>query len=55
MKDFLSFVKEMEAMLPPEYIIEGIRADCVVADQVVMNYAEENGWYYISKLPKKTR
>jgi hypothetical protein len=28
MKDFLSFVKEVEALLPPEYIIEGIRADC---------------------------
>ena len=26
MKDFLSFVKEVKALLPPEYIIEGIRA-----------------------------
>lgn len=53
MKDFLSFVKEVEAMLPPEYIIEGIRADCGFADQAVMSYAEEKGWYYIFKLPKK--
>lgn len=43
MKDFLSFVKEVEAMLPPQYIIEGIRADCGFADPEVMNYAEENG------------
>ena len=53
MKDFLSFIKEVEAMLPPEYIIEGIRADCGFADQEVMNYAEEKGWYYIFKLPRK--
>ncbi|MCR4435443.1 MAG: IS1380 family transposase [Clostridiales bacterium] len=53
MKDFLSFVKEVEAMLPPQYIIEGIRADCGFADPEVMNYAEENGWSYIFKLPKK--
>lgn len=53
MKDFLSFVKEVEAMLPPEYIIEGIRADCGFADPAVMEYAEEKGWLYIFKLPKK--
>jgi hypothetical protein len=53
MKDFLSFVKEVEALLPPEYIIEGIRADCGFADPAVMEYAEENGWQYIFKLPKK--
>lgn len=53
MKDFLSFVKEIEAMLPPEYIIEGIRADCGFADPAVMSYAEEKGWEYIFKLPKK--
>ncbi|EXX86703.1 transposase [Paenibacillus darwinianus] len=53
MKDFLSFVKEIEAMLPPEYIIEGIRADCGFADPAVMEYAEESGWQYIFKLPKK--
>ena len=53
MKDFLSFIKEVEAMLPPEYIIEGIRADCGFADPAVMSYAEEKGWYYIFKLPKK--
>lgn len=53
MKDFLSFVKEIEALLPPEYIIEGIRADCGFADPAVMEYAEEKGWYYIFKLPKK--
>jgi hypothetical protein len=53
MKDFLSFVKEIEAMLPPEYIIEGIRADCGFADPDVMSYAEEKGWEYIFKLPKK--
>jgi hypothetical protein len=53
MKDFLSFVKEVEAMLPPEYIIEGIRADCGFADPAVMSYAEEKGWEYIFKLPKK--
>ncbi|MFX5092902.1 transposase, partial [Acinetobacter baumannii] len=44
MKDFLSFVKEVEALLPPEYIIEGIRADCGFADPAVMEYAEEQGW-----------
>ncbi|HUC93463.1 MAG TPA: IS1380 family transposase [Paenibacillus sp.] len=53
MKDFLSFVKEVEALLPPEYIIEGIRADCGFADPAVMEYAEEQGWLYIFKLPKK--
>jgi hypothetical protein len=53
MKGFLSFVKEVEAMLPPEYIIEGIRADCGFADPTVMGYAEEKGWEYIFKLPKK--
>lgn len=53
MKDFLSFVKEVEALLPPEYIIEGIRADCGFADPAVMEYAEENGWLYMFKLPKK--
>ena len=53
MKDFLSFIKEIEAMLPPEYIIEGIRADCGFADPAVMSYAEEKGWEYIFKLPKK--
>lgn len=53
MKDFLSFVKEVEAMLPPEYIIEGVRADCGFADPAVMDYAEEKGWQYIFKLPKK--
>jgi hypothetical protein len=53
MKDLLSFVKEIEAMLPPEWIIEGIRADCGFADDAVMAYAEERGWQYIFKLPKK--
>ncbi len=53
MKDLLSFVKEVEAMLPPEWIIEGIRADCGFADDAVMEYAEERGWQYIFKLPKK--
>jgi len=53
MKNFLSFIKEVEAMLPPEYIIEGIRADCGFADPAVMSYAEEQGWEYIFKLPKK--
>ena len=53
MKDFLSFVKEVESLLPPEYIIEGIRADCGFADPAVMEYAEEKGWQYIFKLPKK--
>jgi hypothetical protein len=53
MKDFLSFVKTVEAMLPPAYIIEGIRADCGFADPAVMSYAEEKGWQYIFKLPKK--
>lgn len=53
MKDFLSFVKTVEAMLPPEYIIEGIRADCGFADPTVMSYADEKGWQYIFKLPKK--
>ncbi len=53
MKDLLSFVKEIEAMLPPEWIIEGIRADCGFADDTVMAYAEERGWQYIFKLPKK--
>ena len=53
MKDLLSFVKEVEAMLPPEWIIEGIRADCGFADEAVMAYAEERGWQYIFKLPKK--
>lgn len=53
MKDLLSFVKEIEAMLPVEYIIEGIRADCGFADPAVMDYAEEKGWQYIFKLPKK--
>lgn len=53
MNNFLSFVKEVEAMLPPEYIIEGIRADCGFADPAVMSYAEERGWEYIFKLPKK--
>ena len=41
MKDFLSFVKTVEAMLPPEYMIEGIRADCGFADPAVMSYTEE--------------
>jgi len=53
MKDLLSFVKEVEAMLPPEWIVEGIRADCGFADDAVMEYAEERGWQYIFKLPKK--
>ncbi|MHB1128411.1 MAG: IS1380 family transposase [Bacillota bacterium] len=53
MKNFLPFIKEVEAMLPPEYIIEGIRADCGFADPAVMSYAEEQGWDYIFKLPKK--
>ena len=53
MKDFLSFVKTVEALLPPEYMIEGIRADCGFADPAVMSYAEEKGWQYICKLPKK--
>jgi len=53
MKDLLSFVKEVEAMLPPEWIVEGIRADCGFADEAVMAYAEERGWQYIFKLPKK--
>jgi hypothetical protein len=53
MRDLLSFVKEVEAMLPPEWIIEGIRADCGFADEAVMAYAEERGWQYIFKLPKK--
>jgi hypothetical protein len=53
MKGFLSFVQEVEAMLPPEYIIEGIRADCGFADPSVMAYAEEKGWRYLFKLPKK--
>ena len=53
MKGFLAFVKEVEAMLSPEYIIEGIRADCGFADPAVMSYAEEKGWEYIFKLPKK--
>ena len=52
MKDLLSFVKEVEAM-PPEWIVEGIRADCGFADEAVMAYAEERGWQYIFKLPKK--
>src|SRR5690606_41317870 len=37
MKDLLSFVKEIEAMLPPEWIIEGIRADCGLADDAVID------------------
>lgn len=53
MKDLLSFVKEVEGMLPSEWIIEGIRADCGFADDAVMAYAEERGWQYIFKLPKK--
>lgn len=53
MKGFLSFIQEVEAMLPPEYIIEGIRADCGFADPSVMSYAEEKGWDYLFKLPKK--
>jgi hypothetical protein len=53
MKDFLSFVKEIEARLPPEYIIEGSRADCGFADPAVMAYAEEQGWQYTFTLPKK--
>ncbi|SEB87852.1 IS1380 family transposase [Paenibacillus sp. GP183] len=52
MKDLLSFVKEVEAMLPPEWIVEGIRADCGFADAAVMEYAEQRGWQYIFKLPK---
>ncbi len=40
-------------MLPPEWIVEGIRAACGFADEAVMAYAEERGWQYIFKLPKK--
>src|SRR5690606_24015968 len=53
MKDLLSFAKEVEAMLPPEWIVEGIRADCGFADEAVMKYAEDRGWHYIFMLPKK--
>ena len=53
MKDFLTFIQEIEALLPPQYIIEGIRADCGFADPAVMEYAEQQGWSYIFKLPKK--
>ena len=53
LSSFLNFIKEVESTLPPEYIIEGIRADSGFADKEVMEYAEEQGWEYIIKFPKK--
>jgi len=52
-KDLLDFIKEIEASLPPNYILKGVRADSGFPDQEVMGYLEERQIAYVFKLPKK--